>query len=72
MPGMDGFEVCRRIKTNERTRHITVVMLTAKRQPQDIQKGMAAAAVSYLIKPFKASTMIETIHKCLLERQKFS
>jgi twitching motility two-component system response regulator PilG len=72
MPGMDGLEVCRRIKSNEQTRHIPVVMLTARRRPQDIQKGMDAGAVSYLIKPFEISTVIETIQKCLLQNCPFS
>jgi twitching motility two-component system response regulator PilG len=65
MPGMDGFEVCRRIKSDPRTEHIPVVMLTAKKKPQDVRKGEEAGAVSYITKPFKSSTVIETIQKCL-------
>ncbi|MBN2429299.1 MAG: response regulator [Deltaproteobacteria bacterium] len=72
MPGMDGFEVCRRIKNDEKTRHIPVVMLTAKRRPQDIEKGMNAGAVSYITKPFKSSTVIETIQKCLQNSRNIS
>lgn len=69
MPGMDGFEVCRRIKSDQKTRHIPVVMLTAKKKPQDIQKGLDVGAVSYITKPFKSSTVIETIQKCLQNRR---
>ena len=70
MPGMDGFEVCRRIKSDQMTRHIPVVMLTAKKKPQDIQQGLDVGAVSYITKPFKSSTVIETIQKCLQDRPK--
>jgi len=72
MPGMDGFEVCRRLKCDQKTRHIPVVMLTAKKNPQDIQKGLDVGAVSYITKPFKSSTVIETIQKCLQDRHKLS
>ncbi len=65
MPGIDGFEVCRRIKSDPKFDHIPVVMLTAKKKPQDIQKGEVVGAASYITKPFKSSTVIETIQKCL-------
>ena len=72
MPGMDGFEVCRRIKNDQKTRHIPVIMLTAKKKPQDIQKGLDVGAVSYITKPFKSSTVIETIQKCLQDSRNLS
>jgi twitching motility two-component system response regulator PilG len=68
MPGIDGFEVCRRIKSDPKTEHIPVVMLTAKRKPQDIRKGEEAGAVSYITKPFKSFTVIETIQKYLQDK----
>src|ERR1700744_4325305 len=51
MPGMDGFEVCRRIKANPRTAHIPVVMVTALDQPSDRVAGLGAGADDFLTKP---------------------
>src|ERR1700742_2529518 len=51
MPGMDGFEVCRRIKSNPRTAHVPVVMVTALDQPSDRVAGLDAGADDFLTKP---------------------
>ena len=51
MPGMDGFEVCRRIKSNPRTAHVPVVMVTALDQPSDRVTGLEAGADDFLTKP---------------------
>ncbi len=51
MPGMDGFEVCRRIKANNKTAHIPVVMVTALDQPSDRVAGLDAGADDFLTKP---------------------
>ncbi len=51
MPGMDGFEVCRRIKQSEKTAHIPVVMVTALDQPSDKVHGLEAGADDFLTKP---------------------
>jgi signal transduction histidine kinase len=52
MPGMDGFEVCSKIKENSRTRDIPVIFLTAKTGIEDIIRGFEAGAVDYISKPF--------------------
>src|SRR3954468_16611559 len=51
MPGMDGFEVCRRIKQNPQTAHLPVVMVTALDQPADRVAGLEAGADDFLTKP---------------------
>jgi len=51
MPGMDGFEVCRRIKSNPLTAHVPVVMVTALDQPSDRVAGLEAGADDFLTKP---------------------
>jgi two-component system cell cycle response regulator len=51
MPGMDGFEVCRRIKNNPKTAHLPVVMVTALDQPSDRVAGLDAGADDFLTKP---------------------
>jgi len=51
MPGIDGIEVCRRIKSNPATQHIPVVMVTALDQPEDRVRGLEAGADDFLTKP---------------------
>ena len=51
MPGIDGFEVCRRLKTDPKTAHMPVVMVTALDQPADRVKGLEAGADDFLTKP---------------------
>lgn len=53
MPGMDGFEVCRRIKADPSTMHIPVVMVTALDQPADRVTGLEAGADDFLTKPLQ-------------------
>ncbi|HYF56955.1 MAG TPA: PleD family two-component system response regulator [Salinarimonas sp.] len=51
MPGMDGFEVCRRLKASPTTAHLPIVMVTALDQPSDRLKGLDAGADDFLTKP---------------------
>ena len=52
MPGMDGFEVCRRLKNDPKTQHIPLVFLTAKWETSEEAKGLEMGAVDYIRKPF--------------------
>lgn len=52
MPEMDGYEVCQHIKSNEKTKDIPVIFLTAKTDIEDIIKAFKAGAVDYITKPF--------------------
>ncbi|RNC70093.1 MAG: response regulator [Desulfuromonadales bacterium] len=65
LPGMDGFEVCRRIKGNPATAHIPVIMLTAKKSSQDRDRGLASGASAYMTKPFKSAKIMEVIQGLL-------
>ncbi len=65
LPEIDGFEVCRRIKENPATSTIPVVMLTAKKNSQDVARGTEVGANAYLTKPFKSAKVIEVIENLL-------
>ena len=61
MPGMDGFEVCRRLKAEPRTQHIPVIMITALDQPSDRVKGLEAGADDFLTKPVDDIALITRV-----------
>jgi CheY-like chemotaxis protein len=61
MPGMDGSEVCRRLKANPATRAICVLMLTAAAQDEDRRRGLEAGADGYLTKPFSPRALLDLI-----------
>src|SRR5512138_2003138 len=61
MPDMDGFEVCRRLKSNPATHHIPVVMVTALDQPSDRIKGLEAGADDFLTKPVSDVALIARV-----------
>ncbi|HJV36097.1 response regulator transcription factor [Geomonas sp.] len=61
LPGLDGFEVCRQLKENPATSWIPVVMLTAKKSSQDLERGKTVGADAYITKPFKSVKVLEVI-----------
>lgn len=61
MPGMDGFECCRRIKAIENLADVPVIFLTARVESDDIQAGFSAGAVDYVTKPFFATELIARV-----------
>jgi len=65
MPEMNGYEVCQQLKASERTRHVPVVMLTAKGQKGDAEQGLKVGADDYIIKPFDPYELGEQVHELL-------
>lgn len=61
MPGMDGFEVCRRIKENPKTTHIPVVMVTALTENEDRVRGLEAGADDFLSKPINDTALMARV-----------
>lgn len=65
MPQIDGYEVCARIRANPETRDIPVIMLTAKGQKQDIEKGLACGVADYIVKPFSPLALLKKVDEVL-------
>jgi two-component system, cell cycle response regulator len=61
MPGLDGFEVCRRIKHNPATAHLAVVLVTALDQPTDRVRGLEAGADDFLTKPIDEVALVARV-----------
>lgn len=65
MPEMNGYEVCQKLKTDDQTKEIPVVMLTAKGQKGDAEQGLKVGADDYIIKPFDPYELGEQVHEIL-------
>ncbi|MEQ8189134.1 MAG: response regulator, partial [Candidatus Eremiobacterota bacterium] len=61
MPEMDGYETCKILKENDRTRDIPVIFLTAKTEMEDIVKGFNAGSVDYITKPFNSTELMARV-----------
>ncbi len=61
MPGMDGFEVCRRLKASPTTAHLPVILVTALDQPSDRVKGLEAGADDFVTKPIKEVPLLTRV-----------
>lgn len=69
MPGIDGFETCRRLKSNPRTRDIPVIFMTALVDVESKVKGLDLGAVDYITKPFRTSEVLGRVKNHLKLRQ---
>ena len=63
LPDLDGFEICRRLKGDDDTRNIPIVMLTALDREEHRQRGRSCGAVAFVTKPFDPDFLIETIRR---------
>lgn len=67
LPGIDGLEVCRKLREDPRTRDLLVIMLTAKGTEADVVVGLTLGADDYIVKPFSTSELMARI-KAVLRR----
>jgi two-component system phosphate regulon response regulator PhoB len=65
LPGVDGLEVCRSLRADEKTAHIPVVMLTAKGEEADVVTGLELGADDYVTKPFSPRILLARIRAVL-------
>lgn len=70
MPNKDGFEVCKTLKTDERTNHIPIILLTAKVTTKDRLTGLTYGADAYLAKPFNQNELFARLDQLILVRKK--
>jgi two-component system phosphate regulon response regulator PhoB len=68
LPGMDGLEVCKLLKSDPKSRHVPIVMLTAKGEESDIVAGLELGADDYVTKPFSPKVLIARIRAVLRRR----
>ncbi len=65
MPELDGFETCERIVSNEKTKHIPIIMVTALNSSDDIQKGFEKGAFDYVKKPFNKAELLARVKSAI-------
>jgi DNA-binding response OmpR family regulator len=68
LPGMDGFEICNRLRTNPATCKIKILMFSAKTQDADRQTGMKVGADDYLTKPAAPAEIVARVEKLLTQK----
>ncbi len=66
MPEMDGFEVCQRLKSDEKTKDIPIIAVTVLKDPKEIKKMTSHGITDYISKPFKSDELVKKIKKHLL------
>jgi len=68
LPGIDGFEVCRRLRTDPATEDVPIVMLTAQAQDEDKERGYALGVHEYVTKPFEPMDLVAIVRLALAGR----
>jgi DNA-binding response OmpR family regulator len=67
MPRMTGYDACRAMKADERTRDIPVVFLSAKGQEAEVQTGLEVGAADYILKPFSPDQLTKRVGEILAQ-----
>ena len=70
LPGIDGLEVCRRLKSDSQRSHVPIVMLTAKSEEADVVSGLELGADDYVTKPFSPRILVARVRAVLRRRAK--
>ncbi len=65
MPGMDGYEVCTRLKKDTASRKIPVIFISAKTESHEKKKGLSLGATAYITKPFDAEEILSVLKQFL-------
>ena len=68
MPRLDGYQACEQIKSNDATRDILVIFLSAKAQQSDIDKGKEFGVSAYLTKPFDPNELLSVVDRLLRQQ----
>ncbi len=71
MPGMDGLEACRRIRSEERLKHLPVIVVTAKTAPPDILDAYTAGATDYIRKPVIPMELVARVSMAMTIREEY-
>ena len=75
MPGMDGYEVCQKLKENHKTKNIPIIFITADRTKESIEKAYAVGGIDFISKPIIAIELFTkiqiqlTLQKCLASKK---
>ena len=65
MPGMDGYEVCSKLKANPDVSDVPVIFITAKTDEEGKQKGLSLGAAAYITKPFDADAVLQIVEESI-------
>ena len=69
MPKMDGYDLCKRIKSDEKTQEIPVILLTSLTSSEDVLEGLACGADNFITKPYSEKYLLSSIEKILVGRK---
>ena len=68
MPGLDGYQLCRQLKSDKKTAGIPVILLTSLSEPMDIIRGLECGADNFITKPYEPDYLLERIDRLLTNK----